>query len=59
MIAAGRQALQIVGWTIVVSLLLMPFLERGSAEFIITACSLGAGLIFGSAVLIMMRRSMR
>jgi hypothetical protein len=55
----GRQALQYATWTVLVAAVLLCFLEKGSAEFIITVISLGMGLIFGLVVWVLTRRSLR
>jgi hypothetical protein len=56
---AGRAGIQIAVWIVIISLLLLPFLDRSSAEFYLTAFCLIAGLVFGSVVWFLTRRSMK
>jgi hypothetical protein len=55
----ARQALQYAAWIIVVAGCLLPFLDRQSAEFIITAASLAMGITFAGLVWVLTRRSMK
>lgn len=52
----GKAALQIALWCVIVAAALLPFLPRGSAEFIITAVSLLLGLGFAVLVWFLVRR---
>jgi heme O synthase-like polyprenyltransferase len=55
----GRQALQYAAWIILVSVFLLLFLDRGSAEFVITVISLVVGLVFFGTAWFLIRRSQR
>jgi hypothetical protein len=55
----GRQALQYAAWIILVAVGLLCFLDRNSAEFIITAVSLMIGLVMAAVAWFVIRRSQR
>lgn len=52
----GKAALQIAAWCVLVALAMLPFLDPGSAEFIITVVSLALGLLFAAVVWFMVRK---
>lgn len=51
----GRIALRIAMFSVVVSTALLPFLDRHSAEFVITAASLIMGLFFIGLIWLVLR----
>ncbi|HYG57647.1 MAG TPA: hypothetical protein VD902_06230 [Symbiobacteriaceae bacterium] len=55
----GRQALQWAAWIVVVALVLLLFLDRGSAEFVITVAALVIGLVMGAAAIFLVKRFSR
>lgn len=55
----GRQALQYAAWIILVAVGLLFFLDRHSAEFIITVTSLVIGLVLAGVAWFVIRRSQR
>lgn len=56
---ALRTALQYAVWIIVIGGGLLFFLDRDSAEFVITVFSVGLGVIFLAVVLFLLKRSMK
>jgi hypothetical protein len=55
----GRQALQYAAWIILVAAGLLFFLDRNSAEFVITVTSLVIGLVLVAVGWFVIRRSQR
>jgi hypothetical protein len=54
----GRLALQSAVWIVLVATGLLFFLDKGSAEYVLTVFSLVAGLLFGITVWFLTRRAM-
>lgn len=52
----GRQALQWAAWIVVVALVLLFFLDRNSAEFVITVAALVMGLVMGAVAVFVIKR---
>ncbi len=52
----GRAALGIILFLVMTSLLLLPFVERHSAEFVVTVLTLGIGIISGIVLFVLVRR---
>jgi hypothetical protein len=50
----GRLGLQIATWIVLVAAVLLPFLDKGSAEYIITQFSLVLGVLFGIVILLLL-----
>ncbi|HOT93232.1 MAG TPA: hypothetical protein PLJ78_15465 [Anaerolineae bacterium] len=55
----GRAALRIAMFLVVTSLIPLPFVKPGSAEFVVTVITLGIGVGFGVMVFILVRRGLR
>ncbi len=55
----GRAALRIAMFLVVTSLMLLPFVKPGSAEFVVTVVTLIIGVGFGVVLLILVRRGVR
>ncbi|MEJ5310026.1 MAG: hypothetical protein WHX52_09655 [Anaerolineae bacterium] len=55
----GRAALRIIVFLVVTSLILLPFVEPGSAEFVVTIITLVMGISFGIVLFVLVRRQSR
>jgi len=51
----GKAAFKWACWIVAVAAVLLPFQERGTAEFVLTAASLGLGIAFALAVWLFVR----
>jgi hypothetical protein len=55
----GKMAFRLAFFVTFVSAALLPFLQTGTAEFVVDVLSLGVGLVFIAAIAILVRRSTR
>lgn len=55
----GQAAFRIIVFLIVTSLILLPFVKPGSAEFVVTIITLVLGICFGVVLFALVRRQSR
>ncbi|MBN2390768.1 MAG: hypothetical protein JXR84_08595 [Anaerolineae bacterium] len=55
----GKAVFRIIVFITVTSLLLLPFVKPGSAEFIVTVVTLTIGIFFGIVLFVLVRRQSR
>jgi uncharacterized membrane protein len=52
----GKAVFRIIVFITVTSLLLLPFVKPGSAEFVVTVVTLTIGIFFGIVLFVLVRR---
>lgn len=55
----GRAVFRIIVFITVTSLILLPFVRPGSAEFVVTVVTLAIGICFGVVLYVLVRRQPR
>ncbi len=55
----GQAAFRIIVFLVVTSLILLPFVKPGSAEFVVTAITLALGICCGVVLFVLVRRQSR
>jgi hypothetical protein len=55
----GSAAFRIIVFLVVTSLILLPFVKPGSAEFVVTIVTLAIGVCFGVVLFVLVRRQSR
>lgn len=55
----GRAALRIIVFLVVTSLIVLPFVKPGSAEFVVTVVTLALGMGCGVVLFVVVRRQSR
>lgn len=55
----GRAVFRIIVFITVTSLILLPFVKPGSAEFVVVVVTLAIGICFGVALFVLVRRKSR
>ena len=55
----GKAAFRIIMFITVTSLLVLPFVKPGSAEFVVTVVTLVIGICFGVVLFVLVRRQPR